>query len=362
MGSTLIQNLDALYSIDIAPSQTFQATQTYELPAGDFYNWPDDTELWVRITKAPNGTFPTQSVNTWIQPGANAAPPTSVGIAGGVNATELQSYPISTIPPASNQGLIWNATTNSWTPTTLNPTGDVIGGIPGALQVRGLYGNPIGNATPPTPGQVLTGLSGAQTGQWGPLTPTTGGPPSGPAGGDLANTYPNPAVTGIEGYPINASGIQAGSVLEFNGSSNWLMATRLPRVISFASQFAPPTVAAGGANEIMNNGNSIPNAYNQGLYRLTGYLNITVSTNITIITSVIDALGVRITFTPQWQLQNSSFQQTMSGYSASPTVWNMIPVTFYQAPGGIGGRVIISMGSTTPGTIASLALEQLTTS
>lgn len=134
------------------------------------------------------------------------------------------SLPSATLYPAGV--FVWNTTQNlpnwsngtSWingAPPIGPASGDLSGSYPSPLVV-GFNGRPI-DLSPPSNGDAL--LYNSFTNQWdhAPIT-FSGGPPTGPAGGDLAGLYPNPAVSGLLSDPLPAS--IANGFLKRNAANN----------------------------------------------------------------------------------------------------------------------------------------------
>lgn len=134
-----------------------------------------------------------------------------------------ESYTTAGLPPASNYpagAFVWNTTDSapnwsdgaSWTAGMSGPAGGDLDGTYPNPTVIGLEGIPI-EAPPPSNGDTL--IYNSFTNEWEHTSITFGGgPPSGPAGGDLVGLYPNPdiaagVVTHVEVAAANKDGLAA---------------------------------------------------------------------------------------------------------------------------------------------------------
>jgi hypothetical protein len=94
--------------------------------------------------------------------------------------------------------LTWHDSTSQWEPAEVSVSGaaggDLAGTYPNPI-VDGLQNRPVASAQP-NPGQVLGWISGA----WTPVDDNRS--PTGAAGGDLSGNYPNPTVSGLQNRSV----------------------------------------------------------------------------------------------------------------------------------------------------------------
>ncbi len=98
-------------------------------------------------------------------------------------------------------------------------SGDVSGTYPN-LTVTGIQGFPIQNAGGPANGDSLIYNSLTNLWEHAPIV-FGGGPPVGPAGGDLGGIYPNPGVLGLQGQPLSGINVANGFLKRNALNSAW---------------------------------------------------------------------------------------------------------------------------------------------
>lgn len=203
---------------------------------------------------------------------------TNVGVLQSQMFYVPESYTTPALPPAAGYPagvFVWNTTeeTAYWSTGVGWTVGKAVPSGPAGGDLSGTYPNPTVVAIENIP--VQTGvpnngdslLYNSFTAQWehAPIV-FGGGPPVGPAGGDLGGLYPNPSVTGLLSNPLPASvanGFLKRNALNtgweevaYGSLANTVCAGNDPRL----SDSRPPTGAAGG-----DLGGTYPNPVVDGL-------------------------------------------------------------------------------------------------
>ena len=189
-------------------------------------------------------------------------------------------------------------------------SGDVSGTYPN-ITVTGIQGFPIQNGVGPGNGDAL--LYNSLTGLWehSPIV-FGGGPPVGPAGGDLGGLYPNPGVLGLQSDPLpvtvpggflkrNAAdtgweevtyGSGANTVTEGNDSR--LSNSRAPNGAAggdLTGTYPNPTLAAVGTAGVKGSASSVPVFTTDSKGRVTANTDTSIQITETQVTGLVGDLG-----------------------------------------------------------------------
>lgn len=164
----------------------------------------------------------------------------------------------------------------------------------------------------------------------------TGGPPSGPATGDLGGTYPAPTVVGLQGRGLLSTAPTSGQVIAYNGAS-WAPANdgvALPFTGSFNQ---------GTANQSVF---SVTNSYTGSNVVYTGYFS-TAGFNSAAVFGIATATTSSLSLGGSFQT-NGTLGAGVMGYASSSTgaTYGVIGRTASNSGRGVWGQATAASGTT----------------